>query len=138
MPEVQARLAEIKDAFSCAEVKALFISAATKEGVTELMAETEKLLSQVTVTAATGEKIRKKVFRPQPKGAGPSVHKDGDTFVVVAPELERIITRSGVTGAGVRGQLNKQLTRLGVSKALEKKGVKPGDKIRCGNLEWEW
>ena len=26
----------------------------------------------------------------------------------------------------------------GLKKALEKAGVKPGDRIRCGNLEWEW
>ena len=33
---------------------------------------------------------------------------------------------------------NGLLQRLGVSKALEKAGVKPGDRVRCGNLEWEW
>ena len=35
-------------------------------------------------------------------------------------------------------QLNRQLARMGIKKALEKAGVKPGDKVRCGNLEWEW
>jgi hypothetical protein len=27
---------------------------------------------------------------------------------------------------------------LGVSRALEKAGVKPGDRVRCGSLEWDW
>ena len=138
LPEVQARLAEIKDAFSCAGITVFFISAATKEGVSELMAETMKLLSQVTAEVEAGEKIHKKVFRPQPRGTGPSVHKEGDTFVVVAPELERIVARTGVTSPEVRWQLRKQLARLGISKALEKTGVKPGDRVRCGNLEWDW
>ena len=66
------------------------------------------------------------------------MHKEGDTFVVVAPELERIVARTGITSPGVRWQLEKQLQRLGASKALEKAGVKPGDRVRCGNLEWEW
>ena len=35
-------------------------------------------------------------------------------------------------------ELNHQLKRLGADKALEKAGVKPGDKIRCGELTWEW
>ena len=121
-----------------AGVKAFFISAATGEGVAELIEETLKLLGQATVAAAAGEKRQKKVFRPQPKGAGPSVYKEGDTFVVVAPELERILVRTGAASTEVHGQLRRQLARLGIDRALQKSGVQPGDKIRCGNLEWEW
>ena len=66
------------------------------------------------------------------------MYKEDDTFVVVASELERIVARTDVTSLGVPQQLKRQLSRLGVSKALEKAGVKPGDKVRCGNLEWEW
>jgi len=138
LPQVQARLDEIKDAFSSAGTTTLFISAATGEGVSEVMAETMKLLQSVHAEAGAGKKIPKKVFRPQPKGVGPSVHKEGDTFVVVAPELGRIFARTDITGPGARWQLESLLQRLGVSKALEKAGVKPGDRVRCGNLEWEW
>ena len=66
------------------------------------------------------------------------MHKEGDTVVVVAPELERIVARVDMANPEVRWQLQRQLTRLRVDKALEKAGVKPGDKIRCGNSEWEW
>ncbi len=54
------------------------------------------------------------------------------------PELERIVAGAGASAYEVRWQLNNQLKRLGVRKALEKLGVKPGDKIRCGEMEWEW
>ena len=138
LPQVRARQIEIKDAFSSAGIKALFTSAATKEGVSELMAEVMRLLGQVTAEVKAGEKIPRKVFRPQPPGIGASVHKEGDTFVVVAPELERIVAGTDITSPGVRGQLRRRLDRLGVSKALTRAGVKPGDKIRCGNFEWEW
>ena len=138
LPQVQARLDEIKDAFSSIGTTALFVSAETGEGVSEVMAETMRLLQSVTVEEGAGKKIPRKVFRPQPRGVGPSVHKEGDTFVVVAPELERIFARTDITSSGVRWQLERRLQRLGVSKALEKAGVKPGDRVRCGNLEWEW
>ena len=58
--------------------------------------------------------------------------------MVVVPGLERIVTRQGVTSPDVRQHLKRQLARLGVSKSLEKAGIKPGDKVRCGDLEWEW
>ncbi len=138
LPQVQARLAEIKDAFSSAGTTALFVSAATGEGISEVMAETMKLLQSVTAEEGAGKKIPRKVFRPQPRGVGASVHKEGDMFVVVAPELERIVARTDTTSPGVHWQLKRQFARLGVSKALEKAGVKPGDRVRCGNFEWEW
>jgi len=137
LPQVQARLAEIKDAFSSAGTTALFISAATGQGVTELLAETMRLL-QSTTEAEAGKKIPRKVFRPQPRGVGASVHKEGDTFIVVAPELERIVARTDATSPEVHRQLRRQFARLGVDRALGKAGAKPGDKVRCGNLEWEW
>ncbi len=138
LPQVQARLAEIKGAFSSAGTTSLFVSAATGEGVAELMAETMKVLQVVTVERGTSEKSPMKVFRPQPKSVGSRVYKEGDTFVVVAPELERIVARTNATSPGVRWQLKRQLARLGVNKALERAGVKPGDRVRCGDLEWDW
>ena len=137
LPPVQARLTKIKDAFSRLGT-VCFISAATREGVTELMAETAKLLKQVTAVKGAGKKVPMKVFRPRPRGIDTSVRRDGDTFVVVAPGLERIMTRLGATSPDVRRQLRRQLARLGVSKSLEKAGIKPGDRVRCGDLEWEW
>jgi len=138
LDSVQARLAEIKNDFSNAGTVVLFISAVTGQGVPQLMAETMKLLQSATVEAQAGGEIARKVFRPRPRSVGASVHKEGDAFVVVAPELERIVDKTGATSSEVLWQLRKQLTRLGVGRALEKAGVKPGDKVRCGNLEWEW
>ena len=138
LPQVRAKLAEIRDAFNVVGTSPLFISAATGEGVSELMAEAMEMVSQVTVERGGGEKMVTKVFHPQPRVAGPSVHKEGDTFVVVVPELERLVAKSDVSSPEVQRQIRRQFTRLGVSKALDKAGVKPGDKVRCGSLEWEW
>ena len=138
LPQVKVRLDEIKNAFGNAGVNVLFISAATGEGVTELMAETMIALNQVTAREETVEKVPRKVFHPQPRLGRISVYKEDDTFVVAAPELERILAGVEMTGAEVRRQLKQRLTRLGVGKTLEKSGIKPGDKVRCGNLELEW
>ena len=138
LPQVKVRLDEIKNAFGNAGVNVLFISAATGEGVTELMAETLRTLNQVTAREETGEKVPRKVFHPQPRFGRISVYKEDDTFVVAAPELERILAGVEMTGSEVRRQLKQRLTRLGVGKTLEKSGIKPGDKVRCGNLELEW
>jgi GTP-binding protein len=138
LPQVRTRLTEIGNAFSNAGIKVIFISAATGEGVSELMAATMKRLNQVTAEKEAGKKVARKVFHPKPKAGGASVHKEGGIFVVVAPGLERIVVRTGVASPEVRRQLKKQFTRLGVSQALERAGIKAGDRVRCGTLEWEW
>ncbi len=138
LPQVQARLTEIEDTFSSAGIAVLFVSAVTGEGVPQLMAETLKVLNRVTAEAEVSRKVPRRVFRPQPRGMGASVRKEGGIFVVAAPEIERIIAKTGMTDSEIRWQLTGQLTKLGVSKALEKAGVKPGDKVRCGSMEWEW
>jgi GTP-binding protein len=66
------------------------------------------------------------------------VHREGDIFVVEAPGLERIVARTDVTSLEVRQQLKRKLAGLGMSRILRKAGIKPGDKVRCGDLEWEW
>jgi len=139
LPEVRARLAEIKEAFSQAGIKPLFISAATGEGVAELMTDTGKMLAQlIPPKRGEGEEPPMKVFRPQPRDKGISVHKEGDIFVVVAPELERIIAGADTGSPEVRQQISRQIARREVRQALEKAGIKIGDKVHLGNLEWEW
>ncbi len=64
LPQVQARLAELEDSFAAVGTKALFVSAASGEGIPELMAETASLLQ----SAPKPETAKlKKVFRPQPR-----------------------------------------------------------------------
>jgi len=106
--------------------------------VAELMAETARVLSQVQVERDEMELVPRKVFRPQPKAGRASVRREGDIFIVEAPGLERIITTERLSSYEIRGQLKQRLARLGVIKTLEKAGIKPGDKVRCGDLEWEW
>lgn len=138
LPEVRVRIAEIEKDFADAGVRVFFVSAATGEGVPELMAETVELLKRETAAAEPVEKAAGVVYRPQPKSRGISVHKEGDTFVVKVSKLERVITSTGLGDAEIRWQLRRQLTRMGAGKALERAGVKPGDRVRCGNVEMEW
>jgi len=139
LPDVRPRSAEMKDAFGSAGVPALFISAATGEGVPELMSETMRVLQLIpAVDKVAVGRVEKKVFRPHPRGVGPGVRKDGDIYVVEFPELERIIDGADIADYEVRRQIKRQFARMGVSQALKKAGVKPGDRVRCGRLEWEW
>jgi len=137
LPGVKDRLSEIKRELEGAGVKALFISAATGQGVHELMAEAARVLKAATLGEERKEPARK-VFRPKPRDAGIKVSKIDDVYVLSVPELERIVAGAGASPSELRWQFNSQLARLGVDRALEKAGAKTGSKIRCGEMEWEW
>jgi GTP-binding protein len=139
LPEVRERMAGFKSELAGAGIKAYDISAATGQGVAALMQETLKILKEESAGKTVGVAGPPgKVFRPQPREALVKVTKVGDEFIVAAPALERIKGGAGVSPAELRWQLNYQFKRLGIDKALEKAGVKAGDKIRCGELTWEW
>ncbi len=136
LPEVQEHLGEVKETLKQAGITASYISAETGEGVAEVMAEVAGKLAQVT--PETVIKTPLQVFRPRPKYSKCNVTKDGDTFVIIVPELERFVIGADVTGSGTHRQFKAQIGRFGAVKALEKAGIKPGDKVRFGNTEWEW
>lgn len=66
LPQVETRLAEIAASFSAVGTNVFFISAASGQGLPELMAKTMDLLQSIPETKAGG-RMTKKVFRPQPR-----------------------------------------------------------------------
>ena len=138
LPDVQSRLAEIKHNFRQAGPSVVFVSAASGEGVAELMTQALKMLGQVETKVVTGESTPQKVFRPRPRSTRASISKKDNAFVVVSPELEHTVAGMDAASGEVRQYLRGQLDRLGVTKDLIAAGVKPGDKVRCGLFEWEW
>lgn len=137
LPEVRSRMDGIRGAFERAGITVAFISAATREGVPELLKRTLNLLAATEQAAPEAQPVLR-VFRPQPRRERIVVRKEADAFVIDAPELERIVERADLTHPDASWELRQQLARLGVSKALEKAGARPGDKVRLGKLEWEW
>ncbi|MFH1651164.1 MAG: GTPase ObgE [Chloroflexota bacterium] len=137
LPEAGDRLARLKEDFKKAGMRVYPVSAEKGEGVRELVAAVGELLDRV-MAEQPAEDTGEKVFRPQPEPRGHRVRREGDVYVVDIPELARLRSREGQVSAELRQQLRQQFARMGVLKALESAGIKPGDRVRCGALEWEW
>jgi GTP-binding protein len=138
LPQVAARQKEMEESFRQGGIEVYFISAATGQGVSELMAAVAGKLKEVERSQPALKEAPGKVFRPEPRERSPRVTMEGDTFVIRAPELERIVSMRGATSDELRAQLKYLLSRAGLMKELQKAGIKPGDKVRCGTQEWEW
>ncbi len=138
LPQVAARQPEVAESFRQAGIEVFFVSAATGQGINELMAAVAEKLRQVEKSQPALEEEPRKVFRPQPRDRGTRVSKEGETFVIQAPELDRIVAMRGVTESELSAQLRRLLSKAGIARELEKAGIKAGDRVRCGTVEWEW
>ena len=137
LPQVQDRIPELERELSSLDVPVFFISAATTQGVSRLMAEVAQMLESLAAEPR-GEEAPLAVFRPQPRRETISVSKEGDIFVVSAPKVESLAARMDLNNEEALSYIRRQCKRMGVSAALKKAGAKPGDKVRLGEIELEW
>lgn len=138
LPDVHERIEAIRQSFNDTGVAVEFISAETGSGVSGLMGKALKTLEEAGAALETERKLPKAVFRPQPRERSITVQREGDVFVLTAPDLERIVARVDTADYEVRRQVLRRLGRPRIRRTLEKAGIQPGDKIRCGEFEWEW
>ena len=134
LPEVLERVPELQKELGNGEAP-FFISAATTEGVSQLMTKACEMLDSVA-TPQPVEAIT--VFRPQPRKERVTVSMEGEVFVVSSSRAEKLIARMDVQNPEARAYIRNQFTRIGVAKALKNAGVKLGDMVRFGKVEMKW
>ena len=78
------------------------------------------------------------VLRPMPKRQGVGIFIENDVYVVDAPGVERIAERIDYEDWTARMQLYRHMQKTGVVRALEEAGIKQGDAVRLGTVEWDW
>ena len=137
LPEARQRLPGLVEEFGEMGVEVWPVSAATGEGVDELMDAALRALAEER-PPARDDAEELPVLRPQPRRPGVRVRRDGDEFVVDSPSAVRIAQVLNEDDWHARAQFYAYLTRIGAIRALEAAGVAPGDTVRIGKLEWEW
>jgi GTP-binding protein len=134
LPQVLERVPELQKELGNGEAP-FFISAATTEGVSQLMTKACEMLDSIA-TPQPVEAIT--VFRPQPRRERVTVSMEGEIFIVSSSRAEKLIARMDVQNPEARAYIRNQFTRIGVAKALRNAGVKPGDMVRFGKVEMKW
>ena len=119
-------------------VAVCYVSAATGEGIPELMSRLVELVKATGRESSSQGSAEVPVLRPKPKGRRISVVKDAETYVVHAGELERLVRGTDISDWEARMQLMSLLEKAGVHQALQKAGVVEGDTVRIGGSDMEW
>jgi GTP-binding protein len=138
LPEVRRRRDGIAKDLLQAGVKLHFISAATGEGVDELLDAVMEALSEEKVKVAEESIAPVPVTHLQPRRPRFVLTKKDGTFEVEGALAARLVERLTGDSRETKAEIRRRLVRMGVGAALKRAGARPGDRIRVAGLEMEW
>ena len=88
---------------------------------------------------ATVHGAREVVLRPGLGSAAPSARRVGpDAVLLESDEAQRLAARVELDIPDAAQWFRKQLERIGAAEALERAGVKPGDRVIAGETRFDW
>ncbi len=141
VPEAQEHWEAVKQQAEAAGLPVFAISAATRQGVNELLYFTanrlRELQAEARIEAERSPKPAGPVLRPEPEDAF-SVSREQGIYVVRGKRVERVVAMTDQESDEGMARLEHTLQRLGVTRALEEAGVQPGDTVRFGGVELVW
>lgn len=121
-------------------IKVFPVSAPLRQGITELMAETVKMLAK-----AEAEQIEEPVETfdfelddLDPTYRNVTVEKKGDTYVLQGKQLEKIFNSTNFNDMGSLRYLYKYIERSGAVETMKELGLEEGDSIRIQDFEFEY
>ena len=114
------------------------ISAATGEGLKELMHEVAKVLKTLPKEQIVEETTPRKVYRLEEEEPYTITRKD-DMFVVDGPAIRELMRKVNMEDNESLYYFQKRLSELGVNQKLKDAGVQEGDTVKVFDylLEWE-
>jgi GTPase len=136
IPDVRESMPALRRKLKRTGLPLHFISAATREGVSSLMAAACNMLDTAAPTESKKEEVQ--VFRPQPQRERIEVTRDGEVYVVSSQKALKLVERMDIRNPEARAYIWAQLSGMGVISALKKAGAVPGAVVRFGGVDLEW
>ncbi len=118
-------------------IEALAISAATGQGVQELLRAVAKRLGTLPIPEQIAQE-ELPVIRPAEDEQAFEVGREGHAFRIRGKKVERVVAMTNFDQEQAILRLHRVFKAMGVTDALERAGVREGDKVRIGDVELEW
>jgi GTP-binding protein len=140
LPDAQKNFARMQKSLGERGFEVFPISAATGEGVRELLRRAMERLGEIRAQEPTAPVLEElPVFRPEPdENAFTIAREDGRAFRVRGKKVERVIAMTNWEQDEGIERTHRVLRAMGVNDALRTAGVKEGDAVRIGDHELEW
>jgi GTP-binding protein len=119
------------------DVTVFYLSALTGSGIEDLISTTFNLVANMgSRIIVADEEVT--ILNPKPTKGDIRVWKEDEIFVVESAYLLRVAKMADLKDYRARLQLWKVMERLGVERLLERQGIISGNRVRIGDIEFEW
>lgn len=139
LPEAEENLQRFRE--KVPSVPIFSISAATSQGVKELMYAVAEKLETLPVKPAIEEVAEveaRVVFKAEPEAAEFHITRDNDAFVVSGEKIEKLAKMTNLNSYDSIQRFSRIMRGMGVDDALRKRGAKDGDTVRIGDFEFDF
>lgn len=116
--------------------KVFKISAATKQGIDELMKEAARMLSTIPIVDSHISDDEK--FVPEEKKFTYKIRKEEDTYIVEGSFVDRLLASVNVNDPDELRYFHKVLKNKGVLDELKSMGIKDGDTVVLNDFQFEY
>lgn len=114
------------------------VSAATGEGLKELVYAIAQILPEVpTPQIFVREEEQHKVTQAEAPNRF-ELTREGDFFIITGKEIEKHVQMTMFDSEEGLYRFQNILKAMGIERALLNEGIKVGDKVQIGGLEFEW
>ena len=112
--------------------KIFAISAQSGQGTKELLFGIKSAVKKSKTKISDKLKPSIPIIRLTPRGDKWSVEKSGKQYIVIGPKIERFAKRTDFDNDDGVTRLRDIMHKMGITHELERKGIKPENKIRIG------
>ncbi len=139
LPEARENLNRFKE--KVPDITVYEISAATKQGVQELMyaiADMLETIPEKLTVEEVPEVEERVVFRAEPEPIPFEISKEDEVYVVSGERIEKLVRMTNLNSYDSIQRFARMMRNMGVDDALRKRGAQHGDTVRIGDFEFEF
>ena len=114
------------------------ISAATGEGIKELMQSISKMLKELPKEETIEALDERVIYTLKEDKEEFEIEVIDGEYIVSGPAVERLMGRVNIQDNESMHYFQKQLLQLGIEAKLREKGIKEGDSVKILEWEFEW
>ncbi|TDT61213.1 GTPase ObgE [Fonticella tunisiensis] len=135
IPGSEENLKRLKEEMDKIGIKVFKISAATNQGLRELMLYVSSLLDTIPVEEAEEEEM----FIPEEKRFTYEIKRDDDgAFVISGSFVDRLLMSANIYDSESLKYFHKVLEKHGIIQKLKDMGIEDGDTVRMNDFEFEF
>lgn len=137
LPDAQAQWSKIQKIFARKKIPVHAISAATGQGVRDLLRAAVQKLDETTLEPIVAPE-ELPVIRPSEDEEAFEVLREQHAFRLRGKKVERVVAMTNFDQDEAVQRLHRIFQAMGVTQALKNAGIREGDPVRIGKVELEW